>query len=94
MSNQVYDENGFVGDFATNKGTYEYLSYLRGLQIDEIEKLIEQGFDVIPEAVLEILSEVNPPAGLIKETHDNFLLLLKECKGVVIISDGLNEDLE
>lgn len=94
MSYQVYDEFGFKGDFATNKGGYDYLSFLRGLQLADLEKFIEQGFDLVPEAILEVLQEVNPPAGLIEETHNNFMKLLSLCEGMVIVSDGLNDDLD
>lgn len=94
MSFQVYDERGFQGDFATNTGTYNYFSYLRGLNIDPLKQLIEEGYDVVPAAILETLSEVKMPEGDLKVTHENFLETLELCKGIVIISDGINDDME
>lgn len=94
MSFQVYDERGFRADFATNTGTHNYFSYLRGLSIEALNQLVEEGYDVVPAAILETLSEVSVPEGDLKITHENFLKTLESCKGVVIISDGINDDLE
>lgn len=94
MSYQVYDEDGFVGDFATNKGAVDYLSFIRGQEIPELMQLVSEGFDLIPEAIKEELEKVSPPEGLLMDTHKNFLSLLDKCKGIVIISDGINDDLE
>jgi len=94
MSYQVYDEDGYKGDFATSKGGYDYLSYLRGLSIEEITHFLEEGYDTVPEAIYEAIRLVDPPDGLIKTTHENFLELLPKCNGIVIVSDGMNDDLE
>jgi hypothetical protein len=94
MSFCIYDENGYVGDFATTKGTRDYLVYVRGLDIPETLQFVLEGWDVIPEAILEEFEKINPPEGLIKETHDNFLSLLKKCSGIVVLSDGISDDLE
>jgi hypothetical protein len=94
MSNQVYDVDGFVDDFATNKGTTDYFNYLRGLNDPYLEKFVEEGWDLVPEALLETLEELDPPRGEIKEVHEKFKESLMKCSGIVIISDGLNDDLD
>jgi len=94
MSFQIYDEDGYVGDFGTTKGTRDYLSYLRGLDREYLKAFLSEGWDVIPEALLEDLQEVDPPAGVLKETHENFLDLLEKCKGIVVLTDGISDDLE
>lgn len=94
MSYQVYDEDGFVGDFATTKGAYDYLSYIRGQEVEELAQLVNEGFDTVPEAIKEELEKISPPEGLLMDTHENFLKLLDKCKGVVIISDGVNDNLD
>jgi hypothetical protein len=94
MSYQLYDENGFVADLATTKGLNDMLAYLRGLDIPGLNKLIQEGWDLIPEAILEELEEyVDPPAGEIKDTLDILKKNLKKCVGIVIFSDGLNDGL-
>jgi len=84
----LHDEDGYVADFATVKGAYDYLTYLRGLQIPELEEFAEAGFFIVPEALLEILSEVEVPEGPMQSTHESFLESLPKCKGIVIIWDG------
>ena len=94
MSNMCFDENGYVGDFATNKGQTDFFAYLKGLDDPDLEEFINEGSYLIPEALLEVLGKYDPPRGEIKETMDNFKELLPKCKGIVIISDGLNDGKE
>ena len=93
MGYYLYDENGYVDDFATTKGASDLMAFLKGLEIPGLQKLVEEGWDLIPEAILEELEDVNPPAGEVKDTLDIFKKNLKKCKGIVIISDGLNDGL-
>lgn len=95
MAYQLYDENGYVDDLATTKGLNDMLAYLRGLDIPGLYKLIDEGWDLIPEAILEEFEEyVDPPIGEVKDTIDILKKNLKKCKGIVIFSDGLNEALD
>jgi hypothetical protein len=94
MSYQIYDENGYVADFGTTRGTHDYLAYLRGLDREELMQFVNEGFDIVPEALEENLEDINPPKGDLYTTHENFLNTLSKCKGIVILSDGLNDDLE
>ena len=94
MAYQLYDENGFVSDLATTKGLNDMLAYLKGLNIPGLNKLIQEGWDLIPEAILEEFEEyVDPPAGEVKDTIDALKKNLKKCIGIVIFSDGLNDGL-
>ena len=93
MSYQLYDENGYVDDLATTKGLNDMLSYLRGLDKPGLRKLLEEGWDLIPEAILEEFGDIDPPAGEIKDTIDKLKENLKKCVGIVIFSDGLNDGL-
>lgn len=94
MSYQVYDENGYVGDFATTKGLNDFMKWLLSIDDEEIIVFAEESLSVYPEALMEALASQDPPLGDIEKTYANFLELLPKCKGVVIISDGLNDDLE
>jgi hypothetical protein len=94
MSYQVYDENGYVGDFATTKGYEDFVNWCNGLQEEEIQDFITDGMSIHPLVLHEVLADYDPPLGDIKKTYDNFLKLLLECSGIVIVSDGLNDDLE
>jgi hypothetical protein len=94
MSYQLYDEDGYIGDFATNKGAYDYLTYLKGLDNPDIERIVNHGVDVVPEAIVETLENIQVPDGPMEETHKNFIFMLKKCSGIAVISDGLNDDLE
>lgn len=94
MGFYLYDEDGYVDDFATIKGANDLFTYLKGLDIPGLRKLVNDGWDVYPEALLEELEEVNPPAGEVKDTLDIFKENLKKCKGIVIISDQINEGIE
>jgi hypothetical protein len=94
MTFYVYDEDGYKGDFGTNKGAHDYMAYLFGLDREELEDFTRDGYDISPEALLESLKDVNPPKGDITSTHENFLSILEKCKGIVILSNGLNDDLE
>jgi hypothetical protein len=93
MATYVYDENGYIGDFATNKGTKDVFDYLRDLNNPYLQQFIEEGWDIVPEALLETLEELEPPRGDIKITIDVFKETLKKCKGIIIISDGVTHDL-
>lgn len=94
MSLQIYDENGYVGDFATTKGAFDYLTYLRGLEQEELAQFLTEGFDLVPEALLEVLEITSVPEGALSDTHANFLSTLRQCEGIVILSDGISDDLE
>jgi hypothetical protein len=94
MSYQVYDENGYVGDFASTKGLDEFMKWLSTTDDDELVVFSENSIYIFPMALKEVLEEYDPPAGDIKLTYDNFMELLPKCQGLVMISDGLNDDLE
>ena len=91
MGFYLYDEDGYVADLATTKGLNDLLSYLKGLNIPGLKKFIEDGWDLVPEAIAEELEVVNPPIGEVKETLDALKENLYKCKGIAIISDGVNE---
>lgn len=94
MSYQVYDESGYVGDFATTKGLDDFMKWCETLEDIEIRDFAENASYIYPEALQEAFEAYDPPAGDIQKTYENFLSLLPKCKGIVIISDGINEDLE
>jgi hypothetical protein len=89
----VYDENGFVGDFATTKGLNDFMRWCESTEDIELKELAETGMYIFPMAIKESLEEFDPPIGDIKKTYDNFLKVLSKCSGIVIISDGANDDL-
>lgn len=91
MGFYLYDEDGYVDDLGTNKGVDDLFTYLRGLEIPGLKKFLYEGWDLVPEALAEELEEVNPPVGEIKETLEALKENLYKCKGIAIISDGLNE---
>lgn len=91
MGFYLYDEEGYVDDLGTTKGVNDLLTYLRGLNISGLKKFIEQGWDLVPEALAEELEEVNPPAGEVKDTLEILKGNLYRCRGIAIISDGINE---
>ena len=94
MSYQVYDENGYVGDFATTKGMHDYMNWLRTTGDDDLGDFADNAIWIHPEALGEVLMDYIPPVGDIQKTNDNFISLLPQCSGIVMISDGLNDDLE
>ncbi len=94
MSYYVYDENGYVGDFATTKGLNDFMKWAESTEDGELVALAENAMYIFPMAIKESLEAFDPPLGEIKDTYDNFLELLPKCQGIVIISDGLNDDLE
>lgn len=94
MSYQVYDENGYVGDFATTKGLDDFMKWLQSTEDDDLIDFAENAIYIVPEALAETLVQYQPPLGDIRKTYDNFLELLPKCEGIVMISDGLNDDLE
>jgi hypothetical protein len=94
MSYQVYDENGYVGDFATTKGFNDFMEWCKSTEDVELIQFAENGIYIFPEAIKESLEKYDPPLGDIRKTYDDFLALLPRCEGVVMISDGLNDDLE
>lgn len=94
MSYQVYDENGYVGDFATTKGMDDFMKWLSSTGDDDLEIFAETSIHIYPMAIKESLAAYDPPLGDIQETYDNFMELLPKCQGIVMISDGLNDDLE
>ena len=93
MSYYVYDENGYVGDFATTKGLSEFMKWCESIEDIEIRDFAENGMYIYPMALYESLEVVDPPAGDIQKTYDNFMDLLPSCTGIVMISDGANDDL-
>lgn len=94
MGFYLYDEDGYVDDLGTTKGTNDLLVYLRGLDIPGLKKFLTEGWDLVPEALAEELEEVNAPAGEIRDTLEALKENLYKCKGIAIISDGLNEGVE
>ena len=94
MGFYLYDENGYVDDLGTTKGVYDLMTYLKGLDIEGLKRFIEEGWDIVPEALAEELEAVDPPAGEVKDTLDILRENLYKCKGIAIISDGLNEGVE
>jgi hypothetical protein len=94
MSYHVYDENGYVGDFATTKGLRDFMEWCKSLDDIEIQGFTEDAMYIFPLALKESLDEFDPPLGDIKKTYDNFMDLLPKCKGIVMISDGANDDLD
>ena len=91
MAYQLYDENGYVDDLATTKGLNDLLAYLKSTDTPGLNQLIQEGWDLIPEAILEEMEDLEPPAGEVKDTLDQLKKNLKKCVGIVIFSDGLNE---
>ena len=94
MSYFVYDENGYVGDFATTKGLNDFMKWCESIPDIDLQDFVEKGMAIFPLALRETLREYDPPLGEIKKTYDNFIELLPKCKGIVMISDGINDDLE
>jgi len=94
MSYQIYDENGYVGDFATTKGLTDFMKWCESTDDVDLINFYKDGMYIYPEALKESLELYDPPVGDIKKTYDNFLDLLPKCKGIVIVSDGANDDLE
>ena len=94
MSYQVYDENGYVGDFATTRGLNDFMRWCESTSDEDLIEFAKEGMYIYPEALKESLELYDPPVGDIKKTYDNFLDLLPKCKGIVIVSDGANDDLE
>ena len=90
----MYDEKGYVDDLGTTKGTNDLISYLKGLDIPGLKKFLTQGWDLVPEALAEELEAVDPPIGEVKDTLDILKANLYKCKGIAIISDGINEGAE
>jgi len=93
MSYQVYDENGYVGDFATTRGLNDFMGWCRSTNDEDLIEFAKEGMYIYPLALYETLVDYEPPAGDLKKTYDNFMSLLPKCKGIVIISDGANDDL-
>jgi hypothetical protein len=93
MSYYVYDENGYVGDFATTKGLDDFMKWCETIEDIEVREFAENASHIHPEALHESFEVYDPPEGDIKKTYDNFLSILPKCKGIVIVSDGVNEDL-
>lgn len=94
MSYQVYDEGGYVGDFATTKGMDDFMKWLEVTGDEEIISFALNAVYIFPMALKEALESHDPPEGDLKKTYDNLMELLSKCKGVVMVSDGLNDDLE
>jgi hypothetical protein len=94
MSYYIYDENGYVGDFATTKGLDDFMKWCEGVEDIDVSGFAEEGMSVYPDALKESLELYDPPEGDIKKTYDNLLKLIPECQGVVIISDGSNSEVE
>ena len=94
MSYQVYDENGYVGDFATTKGLDDFMKWCESTNDVDLIEFSKEGMYIYPLALYEILAEYDPPLGDLRKTYDNFLELLPKCKGIVIVSDGANDKLE
>lgn len=94
MSYCIYDENGYVGDFATTKGLDDFMRWCRSVEDIDLQEFANDGMYIFPEALKESLEIYDPPTGDIKKTYDNFLQLLSKCSGIVIVSNGANDDLE
>ncbi len=92
MGYYLYDEDGYVADVGTTKGLDDMFTYLRGLDLPGLDAFIENGWDLVPEALAEELEVLDPPAGEVKDTIDDLVVNLRKCKGMAIVSDGLNED--
>jgi serine/threonine protein phosphatase PrpC len=94
MSYQVYDENGYIGDFATTKGFDDFMKWCESTEDDEIVSFAQNAMSIYPMALDEALDDFAPPLGDLKKTYDNFRELLPKCESIVMVSDGLNDDLE
>lgn len=94
MGFRVYDENGYVGDFATTKGCDDFMKWLKSTEDEDLMDFADNGIYIVPEALAETLVGYQPPKGDIKSIYDNFLELLPKCEGIVMISDEVNDDLE
>lgn len=94
MSYQVYDENGYVGDFATTKGCHDFMQWCESTGDVDLKRFFNSGSSIFPMSLMEALELFDPPLGEVEKTYNNFLELLPKCKGIVIISDGINDDLE
>jgi len=90
----AYDVNGYVGDIGTATGLFDFMRWCAGTEDFELINFSEEGKAIVPEALLEALQMYEPPKGDIKEVYDALLMVLPKCKEIVVISDGLNDDLE
>jgi hypothetical protein len=70
------------------------MSWCETLEDIDIQSFAEEASSSFPEVLMESLELYDPPLGEIRATYDNFMNLLPKCKGIVIISDGLNDNLE
>ena len=94
MSYQLYDVNGYVGDIATNKGMQDFEEWAGTLKNkDAVNSFLKKGMHIDPISLAEALDEVDPDDETVATTHENLMFLLKKCKEITIINDGLNDDL-
>jgi hypothetical protein len=95
MSFAIYDVNGFVGDLATNTGMAELARFIEAQEeMPDAKEFIKKGAALITDFLVGDFQDMEPKKETVQQTITNFLELVEKADTVVIISDGLNDDLE
>jgi len=85
MTLYIYDQNGYVGDLASQNGYNEMVSFIA----DKVPQLFDDGYHDNPAEVVKALEGVSSSNQDINATIDNLRELAKKCKGSILITDGV-----
>ena len=91
MSYFLADSSGYIGDLASNNGLNELKSLLANNPI--FDSLWEEGFLPASDEIYAALSGLEQYDQQ-NETLNNFIQLAKQCKDIIIISNGEYDDQE
>jgi hypothetical protein len=90
MSYYLYDSCGYVGDLASISGLSALMDYFDEHGGKNLRRLSEKGTVKISKALINELQALADPSDRdIKATLDNFKILVRKSKDIIIITDGI-----
>ena len=92
MSFCLFDSKGYVGDLGTNSGCVALMDFLNGKAEGEVKSFSESGRAKLTASFLKELGKLEAPKDKnIKTSFDNLKKMVRESKGFIYISNGLDD---